>query len=387
VELLVLDPQVAGASGDMLLGCLLAVGASGENLDRVVRVLRERGYRVDIDWNWVTVKGFRAVRVAVEADGEVRDPEELESLVEDVSREVLAKEPWSRLPERALKLLFEAEEKVHGELDHLHELGAVDTVVDLVGCAALLQDLDPARVAVLPPNVGSGTVRTEHGELPVPAPAVAEILSGWGREFHASGEGELLTPTGAALLRAIDELTEDAEPPWRVVRQGFGAGSRELDDRPNVLRALVCEPGAGGGFVKIVETSVDDADGEMIGEAITRLLELNGVRDVEVLHGLGKKNRPRFILRVIAEDRPGVEEEVFREIFRWTGSLGARVYRCERVMAEREIVEVDGVRVKLSRFNDVEHAKPEWDDVRERVENHSSLLVRAELLRRTRDQR
>ncbi|MHC1580789.1 MAG: nickel insertion protein, partial [Methanopyraceae archaeon] len=91
--------------------------------------------------------------------------------------------------------------------------------------------------------------------------------------------------------------------------------------------------------------------------------------------------------RVIAEDRPGVEEEVFREIFRWTGSLGARVYRCERVMAEREIVEVDGVRVKLSRFNDVEHAKPEWDDVRERVENHSSLLVRAELLRRTRDQR
>ncbi|WP_456467002.1 nickel pincer cofactor biosynthesis protein LarC2, partial [Methanopyrus sp.] len=158
----------------------------------------------------------------------------------------------------------------------------------------------------------------------------------------------------------------------------------ELKDRPNVLRILLCEPGGEGGFVRVVETSIDDADGEAVGEAISRLLELDGVRDVEVLHGLGKKNRPRFILRAIVEDRPGVERKVFREIFRWTGSLGARVYRCERVVADRKLVREDGVRVKRSRFEDVEHAKPEWEDVRERVGHRSSLLVRAELLARSR---
>ncbi len=382
--LLIVDPQVAGASGDMLLGGLLDAGADEGSLRRVVRSLRDRGFRVGVDVSRVSVRGFRAVRVRVDAGDRVGDPDRLEGLVLEVAGEVVTREPWSELPERALRLLLRAEERVHGRVNHLHELGSVDTVVDLVGTAALLEDLDPGRALVLPPNVGSGTVSTEHGELPVPVPAVAEILSGWERGFRADGEGELLTPTGAALLRAIDELTEDAEPPWRLVRQGFGAGSRELKDRPNVLRILLCEPGGEGGFVRVVETSIDDADGEAVGEAISRLLELDGVRDVEVLHGLGKKNRPRFILRAIVEDRPGVEREVFREIFRWTGSLGARVYRCERVVADRRLVREDGVRVKRSRFEDVEHAKPEWEDVRERVGHRSSLLVRAELLARSR---
>ncbi|WP_088336207.1 nickel pincer cofactor biosynthesis protein LarC [Methanopyrus sp. KOL6] len=377
--ILTLDPQVAGASGDMVLGALIAVGADPNRLEEVVHEVSSLGHEVDVHVHEIRKRGVRAVRVEVDAEGDLRDPDELRESVKTVAENVL-EDRWRELPELALKYLLRAEERVHGDLYHLHELGSSDTVVDLVGTAALLEDLNPKASEVLPPNVGSGTVEAEHGRLPVPAPAVVEVLSGWDVGIVWEGEGELLTPTGAALLRTIDELLPDPSPPYMVKRQGFGAGARDLPDRPNVLRALICEPGGSDEHVRIVETSVDDVDGEAVGELIEAVLQLEGVRDVEILHGFGKKGRPRFVIRVVTEDRPGIEREVFRELFRWTGTLGARVYRCTRVTADRRVVDVDGIRVKVSRFEDVHHAKPEWEDVRREVDRESAPLTRARLV-------
>ncbi|WP_456482278.1 nickel pincer cofactor biosynthesis protein LarC [Methanopyrus sp.] len=378
--ILTLDPQVAGASGDMVLGALIAVGADPNRLEEVVHEVSSLGHEVDVHVREIRKRGIHAVRVEVDVEGDLRDPDELRKAVRTVAENVLEGR-WREFPERALRYLLKAEERVHGDLRHLHELGSPDTVVDLVGTAALLEDLNPEASEVLPPNVGSGTVKTEHGRLPVPTPAVVEVLSGWDAGILREGKGELLTPTGAALLRTIDELLPNPSTPYRVKRQGFGAGTRDLPDRPNVLRALICEPGGSDEHVRIVETSVDDVDGEAVGELIEAALRLEGVRDVEVLHGFGKKGRPRFVIRVVTEDRPGIEREVFRELFRWTGTLGARVYRCARVTADREIVDVDGIRVKVSRFEDVRHAKPEWEDVRREVDRESAPLTRARLIR------
>ncbi|WP_457620976.1 nickel pincer cofactor biosynthesis protein LarC [Methanopyrus sp.] len=377
--ILTLDPQVAGASGDMILGALVAVGADPDRLEEVAHEVSSLDHDVDVRIREVRKRGIRAIRVEVDAEGDLRDPDELRKAVRTAAGNALG-DRWRELPELTLKYLLRAEKHVHGDLSHLHELGSPDTVVDLVGTAALLEDLDPKASEVLPPNVGSGTVGTEHGRLPVPTPAVVEVLSGWDVGVVREGEGELLTPTGAALLRAIDEFLPDPSPPYRVKRQGFGAGTKDLPDRPNVLRVLVCEPGEPGEHVRIVETSVDDIDGEAVGELIEAALQLEGVRDVEVLHGFGKKGRPRFVIRIVTEDRPGIEREVFRELFRWTGTLGARVYRCTRVTADRRTIDVDGVRVKISRFEDVRHAKPEWEDVRREVDRESAPLTRARLI-------
>lgn len=277
--------------------------------------------------------------------------------------------------ERALALferLGAAEAKVHGvPLDrvHFHEVGAVDSIVDLVGAAAAVEFLAPERITASPVNVGGGRVRTAHGELSVPAPATAELLAGI--PIFGGGTTELTTPTGALLLAEL--VDEFGDLPALVLDAGgigYGLGRKELSTHPNVLRLLRGERPVtreeAGTEVTVVECEVDDLPGEGFGFVLERLLA-EGALDVYFTPVQMKKNRPGTLVTLLCR-RPDLER-LAGVLLSESGSLGCRYYAAARLEAEREIAEVQTVfgpvRVKRSRLAGRPLASaPEFEDCR-----------------------
>lgn len=274
--------------------------------------------------------------------------------------------------ELALRLftrLGEAEAAAHGvavDEVHFHEVGAVDSIVDLVGAAAAYVYLAPERVTASRVNVGGGTVRTAHGELPVPAPATARLLHGI--PTYGSGGGELLTPTGAVLLaELVDEFGD--WPGFETEAIGYGLGRKETPGRPNAVRLVQARAGTGaaeGGRVAVIESEVDDLQGEGFGFLMERLLA-EGALDVYFTSVQMKKSRPGTLVTVLA--RPADRERLAALLLLESGSLGCRFHEAERLEAEREFVTVatpwGDVRVKCARLGGRSLAvAPEYDDCR-----------------------
>ena len=283
--------------------------------------------------------------------------------------------------ERALRLfsrLGEAEAKAHGmplERVHFHEVGAVDSIVDLVGAAAAVEHLAPERLTCGMVNLGSGRVRTDHGELPVPTPATAELLQGVPVYGGRGGDGELTTPTGAVLLvELVDAFVE--LPPLVLKTTGYGLGRRQLPMQPNALRLLrgqrLGPPGGpGSGLpgapeVAVVECEVDDLAGEGFGYLMERLLAA-GALDVYFTPLVMKKSRPGTLVSMLCR-RPQLEE-LAGILLLESGSLGCRYHLAARFEAERDSVEVETpfgrVRVKRGRLGGrMVAAAPEYEDCR-----------------------
>ncbi len=378
----IVDPQASGASGDMLIAALIDAGADPEIPHHIAEILTDQGHPTHVQIERTHTEIGPATRVRVQ-DHPI-PTQELPTLLKKTLQELNPPPTAQKIAQRTLQLLLEAEKKVHDQKHpHLHELASTDTILDITATATLLTDLNIQAAHILPPTTGTGTIRTKHGTLPIPTPATLQILKDWDVGHVPEGPGELLTPTGAALLRAIHEELPRPTPPYVPKRIGQGAGTKKLPDRPNVLRIILCEPTQKPNHtIKIIETSIDDADGETVGEALNQLMQLKHVKDVELIHGMGKKGRPRFIIRVITEDLPEIETQVFKELFKWTGTLGARIYRCHRITAERRITQTEnGVRIKKSKFKDIHHAKPEWEDVKEHVNDKTAPLTKARLLK------
>jgi hypothetical protein len=282
--------------------------------------------------------------------------------------------------------LAAAERAVHGDDEpHLHELAGVDTAVDLIAVAALVRDLAPTRVVASPPALGGGRVTTAHGELPVPAPAVFELLRGLPTAGAGTDDdGELTTPTGAALLaHFVDEFAP--LPAGRIVADGCGAGAREVVGRANVLRAVLLEvagvgeeavgeadggepvgavPEAAPASVELLETNLDDLTPEVLAHAADELRSI-GALDVWFTNAVMKKGRPGVVLHALvqAADRGPAAECIFRE----TSTFGIRVTPVERIYLEErwESVAVAGhdIRVRLGVLGGrLVTATPEYED-------------------------
>lgn len=353
----------SGAAGDMILGALLDAGASEEAVRSVLAALPLDGFAVEV--RTVTRASLRATKVdvTVTGDHEHRGPREIEALLHaaPLPEEVRA---------RALRVfarLTRAEAKVHGippDEVHFHEVGAVDAIVDVVGCAAALESLAPDRVLASPVAVGRGIVEAAHGPIPVPAPAVVELLHGVPLEER--GTGELVTPTGAALLvEAVHEF--GAMPPMTVDASGYGAGTRD-PALPNVVRVLVGEsvaPSRDENLLQI-EANLDDMSPELFPHAVESLLAA-GAADAWVTPVLMKKGRPGFVLSALA---PAAERDRVVDVFlRETTTFGVRMHAVERDVLDRAWVEVDveghSVRVKTGmRAGIVVTAAPEFEDAR-----------------------
>jgi uncharacterized protein (TIGR00299 family) protein len=353
----------SGASGDMVLGAVVDLGLPLERLRDELAKLGLGGYRLEA--RRVTRAGLAATKVDVVPDGPTpghRHLADILALLDASSLEAEVREPAAALFRR----LAEAEAAVHRtpiETVHFHEVGAIDSIVDVVGGVIALRSLGAARFAASPLNVGTGTVAMSHGTFPVPPPATARLVAGV--PVYGEGEGELLTPTGALLVTAHASQYGPL-PPMRLERVGHGAGSRETKGRPNVLRLIVGEeaaPGAGE-RVLVLETEVDDASPQLLGPLLDRLLAA-GALDAFFTPVQMKKGRPGVLVTAIADPsrREAIEELLFRE----TTTLGVRRQEWDRTVLERETATVETaygpIRVKIGRRGEtVYNAWPEFDD-------------------------
>lgn len=352
----------------MILGALLASGLSEGELRTDLGALPVDGWELAV--HKINKKGFAATKVdvTVTAPQPHRHLRDIAKLIDQAQLPPSIKSRSMRIFER----LAEAEAAVHGTTPdkiHFHEVGAVDAIVDIVGAVAGIHRLGLERIVCSPIPAGSGTVKCEHGTLPVPAPATVALLVG---VPLAEGDepGELTTPTGAAVLTTLADAYGPV-PPMRIARSGFGAGSREGRHRPNLLRILVGEsldPSYAGApeddEVLVLETNLDDATGEQVGHAFDALFDA-GALDVFATPVTMKKNRPGVQISVIvAEPEAANCEDV---LFRETTTFGVRRHRCTRRKLARESEPVHTrfgtIRLKIGRRGGrVVIASPEYDD-------------------------
>ena len=263
--------------------------------------------------------------------------------------------------------LGEAEAAIHGtpmDQVHLHEVGALDSIVDIVGTVYALDVLAPARIVASPLNVGSGTIRSAHGLYPVPAPATVRLLQNI-PIYAGLQQAEMVTPTGALLIGAYAE-SYGPVPPMRITRVGYGAGARDLPDTPNVLRVLIGETAsdAAAHCVVVVEAEIDDMNPQIFGMLMERLLA-EGALDVFYTSIQMKKNRPGTLLTIVAA--PEARERLTAIVFRETTTIGVRYREMARECLDRTVVSVDtplgAVRIKVaSRDGERLNASPEFDD-------------------------
>jgi uncharacterized protein (TIGR00299 family) protein len=350
----------SGISGDMTVGALIDAGADSgavslalEQLGTGAKFTIEKTKRCGI-----TASKFRVI------GGKATGHRHLKNILELIDASAL---PGSvkQAAAAVFQRLGEAEAKVHDiSIDkvHFHEVGAVDSICDIVGACAAFDLLDVDEIHSSPVNVGSGTVKTEHGVLPVPAPATAELLTG--KPVYARGPGvELTTPTGAAI--AVTLASEFGSlPPMQITATGYGAGDKDFQEHANVLRVLIGETSTAeeATTVSVLEANIDDSSPQVLGYAMERLLEA-GALDVTLESLLMKKNRPGTLVRVIAkpEDREALAQLMFAE----TSTLGLRIYSAERRVKERHTLEVETphgkVRIKIAQ--DGSYA-PEYEDCR-----------------------
>jgi pyridinium-3,5-bisthiocarboxylic acid mononucleotide nickel chelatase len=365
---LVLEP-VGGIAGDMLVAALLQLGAPRAALEEGLRALGLSG--VSLETSEVEVSGIRALHLSVHSPKE-RHPHRSWREIRDLLSVARLPPRAAELSQSAFALLARAEGRVHGiapEEVEFHEVGAVDSIVDTVGAAVLIDALGPGRIVALPPPSGGGTARSAHGILPVPAPATLEVLRG--RTLRPSGPGERTTPTGAAMLAAWTE--EAAAVPELIVDGiGYGAGTRRWDDAPNVLRALLGRTAGAADreAAWVLEANLDDLSPQLIAAALESVL-CAGALDAWISPVTMKKGRPGHLFGALATEatRAGIEAEIFRQ----TSTLGIRATRVDRRVLERELVEVETaygkVRVKVGRLSGATiNVAPEFDDCRQAAE-------------------
>ena len=366
----------SGLSGDMIVGAILDCGADFDQFERAIKSVPIAGYRLS------TRRKISSGISALKFDVTVTEPQpqrhfgEIRALIE-------ASTLAATVRHRAISIfevLAQAEAKIHNitpDLVHFHEVGAVDSIIDIVGTAWGLEHLGVSDVIVSVLPMGAGFARSRHGAIPVPAPATAELLSGFPVKI-GDGAHEMVTPTGAAVVRA---LARPAKLPlaFEVEKIGYGAGARELEDRPNVLRLMLGRERAAFDSDEMIEISanIDDLSPQIYDHVMQRLFAA-GARDVTITPTMMKKSRPAVTLGVIAEAarRDAIAEIIFAE----TSTIGLRFHAVERLKLHREIHEIETrwgkVRVKTSGAHGREPTtiSPEYDDCRRIAAEHKVAL-------------
>ena len=365
----------SGVSGDMMLGALLDAGLPLDSLTAELARLPLAGYRISAQRASRGIITGTQVKVAIEKSDEKRSLKDILSLIERSGLTQRAKERSALIFHR----LAEAEAKVHChpvEEVHFHEVGAVDAIVDVVGAVIGIEILGIEALFSSPLPSGSGTVETEQGIIPVPAPATLELIAASGAPIRPTPRpelGELVTPTGAAIVTTLASFDD---PTFSLERIGYGVGSRELAAVPNVLPLWVGESTPEERQLLLLETNIDDMSPELCGYVMERLFERDAL-DVWFTPIQMKKNRPAIMLSVLAPSE--AEGKVVDAMLRETTTLGVRVQRIARHESEREMMPFDSslgkVMVKVKRFGGARVGlSPEFEDCRRLAQEHGLPL-------------
>ena len=379
----VIDAQVAGVSGDMLLSSLVNLGAnrskiidgirSAESLCKDVKIKK-------IDFVEVKKNSLQATELLLEIDDDVHERKgiEIKEIIEKSTEKLTISESAKTFAIKSIETLIRAESKIHGEPEdsvHFHEAASFDTVVDLLGTAIALDDLGcfDDDIVVTPVAIGGGTVTFSHGSSSNPAYAILEI-------FRESGiitvggnvKEELTTPTGASMLVNLIKECSEFYPPMKIQSIGYGAGQKDFEGFSNVLKIVrgIASTKLQLDTVKILETNVDDVSGEVLGNMIEKIMA-QGAKDVTISSAITKKGRPTNLVSVICDS--DTMNSIMDLLVTETGTLGVRIRTSERYIVPRSVktvsVNIQGqsfdVRYKTRDLNNGSHFKIESDDIRE----------------------
>lgn len=363
----------SGISGDMILGALLDLGVNVEGWKNELNKIPVRGYKIEISKKQKNHIWGTSVDIFIEDQHSHRH---LEDLLEIVNRSELSDNIKNKAKEVFYKIA-EAEAKIHNTSInevHFHEVGALDTIIDVLGSLILLDMLKVDKIYSSPLPLGGGFVNTAHGTIPVPAPATLEILKGV-PVYRDGREGELVTPTGAAIISTIAEFVKIL-PPIKVDKVGYGCGKKDFPF-PNLLRVYE------GELVEkvieeknvVLETNIDDMNPQIFGYLTEKLFK-EGALDVFLTPVYMKKGRPGVLLTVIAP--LAMEEKLLEVIFGETTTLGIRrIYVDKRIM-QRKIREIETkwgkVRIKVANINGIKKAYPEYEDCKSIAERENIPL-------------
>lgn len=391
----IIDAQIAGLSGDMMLSALIDLGADKKKVIDSIYSCENSipGSKIkDVRFEKVNSNGFTATRFYLEYKEEIQERKGIE-IIKNISKstEYLDLKPRSKsFIVDSIKTLIVAEAKIHGEpVDqvYLHEASSIDTFVDLIGCAIALEDLKIFDSKILSTyiSIGNGLTTFSHGTIPNPTNAILEIFKGKSFVLTGNDQGELTTPTGAAMLVNLSSECIRYYPPFIPERIGLGAGHRKLKDRPNVLRIVIGKDPVisylNNEKMFLIETNIDDLNGEIIGNLIEVLMR-EGARDVTIIPGITKKNRPVNIIRVLSDIVK--TDSLIDKLFKETGTSGIRINEINRITLERNIIIIQvtinhskyDVKVKITKdsSNNIINIKPEFNDLKNIANSEDSSL-------------
>lgn len=378
---LVIDPQIAGISGDMLLCSLVDLGANKNKIVNGVTQLEKffpNSSIKKIDFQKVQKHGVEAIQLILEIQEDVheRKGSEIKKAIVDSIQTIGLSEKAKIFSESCIDTLIASESKIHGipeDSVHFHESSSIDTLVDIVGIAIALDELYlfDEKIVCLPISVGGGSVTFSHGTMSNPASAILEIFKNSNLVIKGNtANKELTTPTGACILANLANDSVTYYPSMKINSIGYGAGQKDFETFANVLKIV---RGSENNFeidsVKILETNVDDVSGEILGNLIEKIMK-KGAKDVSIYHGITKKGRPTNLVSVICNDEN--IEKIVDTLVLETGTLGIRISESNRFTVPRTIhnvsVTLNGnsfqVNYKKSSFKGKTDFKIEFDDLK-----------------------
>jgi len=386
---IVIDPQIAGISGDMLLSSLVNLGADKNKI--IEGIIKSQKFLSGstikkMDFQKIQKQGIESTELILEIDENVskRKGIEIKKAISDSVNELNLTTKAKTFAELCISTLISSESKIHGISEdsvHFHEASSIDTLVDIVGTAIALDDLRlfEEKIVCLPVSVGGGTVSFSHGTMSNPASAVLQIFKNSNLNIQGNNsKEELTTPTGACILVNLTNSPVEYYPSMNITSIGYGAGQKDFEGFSNVLKII---QGDENNFemdsVKILETNIDDVSGEILGHLIEKIMD-QGAKDVSIYPGITKKGRPTNLVCVICDDVK--VDTIIDTLILETGTLGIRISNSNRFIVTRSnhnfSLTFDGksfeVNYKKSSHKGKTHFKIEFDDLK----NMSNALDR-----------
>lgn len=378
---LVIDPQIAGISGDMLLSSLVDLGADRNKiLDGIIKSQKFLPNSIikEIDFTKITKRGIEATQLKLEIDDNVHERKgiEIKNAISDSAELIELSSKGKSFAESCIDTLILSESKIHGistDSVPFHEASSIDTLVDILGITIALEDLGifDEQVLCMPVAVGGGSVTFSHGTMSNPASAILEIFKNSSLKIQGnSSESELTTPTGACILSNLSNNSVDYYPKMKIESIGYGAGQKDFENFSNVLKIVRgTQNELDVDSVKILETNVDDISGEILGNLIEKLMDKRA-KDASIYHGITKKGRPTNLVTVICDEQE--VESLVDTLIHETGTLGIRISESNRYIVPRSIhlakVNLSGqtfeVNYKKSTFKGKHDFKIEFDDLK-----------------------
>ena len=389
-----IDCQGSGVAGDMILGALIDLGANVDNIVSAIKSLEnpENGYKnIKIKINPVLRAGFKATQISVTSESAPKmRGGELIGIIENAAGNIGLSPKAKQFVSKVIYTLVGAEAELHKASfndTHLHEVALIDTAAEIIGCAIALDNLGlfDSKIYSTPVAVGGGMFKFSHGTVSSPAPATLAILQSKNFPFIGGPiESELATPTGVSILvNLVDKITR-FYPPMVPIKSGYGAGTIDFAEIPALLRLTIgqsIENELAMDRIAVLETNIDDVAAEVLGYTLDKLLS-EGAKDVSIIPMYTKKNRPGHIIKVIADQND--VEHLSQVLIDETGTLGARVYYCERHILNRELHTVnlqlmgnhETIRIKVSKNlkGEIIHVKPEYEDLKKLAEKTKKPL-------------